>query len=524
MAPRSPTPPPDRLPDPDAAEALRDTEERTSRALAATDTALWEVDLDRGEVTWSANLETLVRRPVDRVAIADAIRWVHAADVERVRAAWAAIAANRSATSVEYRIEWPDGTVRRLLSVGRVVDAEDGRPARLVGSTIDVTDRHAVEMHLRQSQKMDAIGRLAGGVAHDFNNLLTVIQGYGQLLAEKAADAKQASDIREVLHATDRASLLTRQLLAFSQQQVIDPAVLDLNEIVKSLMGLMRRLIGAEVDLVIALGDLVGTVRADKGQLGQVVMNLIVNARDAVPRGGRIMVETDQVEVDAPGVFEGISVAAGRYARLRVRDTGTGMSEETKTRIFEPFFTTKDRGKGTGLGLSTVYGIVTQSGGHIRVQSEVGAGSVFEVWLPISEQMTVVPMAGRTASDRAASERVVLVIEDQDAVRSLVRRILEREGFGVLEASESSRAEMLFDEHKAEIALIVTDVGIPGEKGTDLYRRLASKKPELRVIYMSGQVEETVFADEAHSTREHFLAKPFTAAGLIDVVQDALRE
>jgi signal transduction histidine kinase/CheY-like chemotaxis protein len=518
-----PTPRPDGLLDPDAAQALRDAEERTRRALAANNTALWEVDLDRGEVTWSANLEALVRRPVDHLAIAEAIRWVHAADVERVRAAWAR-AASRGDCNVECRIVWPDGTVRRLLSIGRVVEAERGRPARLVGSTIDVTERHAIEMHLRQSQKMDAISRLAGGVAHDFNNLLTVIQGYGQLLAEKAADAKQASDIREVLHATDRASLLTRQLLAFSQQQVIDPIVLDLNEIVTSRMGLMRRLIGADVDLVIALGDRVGTVRADRGQLGQVVMNLIVNARDAVRRGGRIIVETDQAEIDAPGVFEGISIAAGRYARLRVRDTGPGMSEETKTRIFEPFFTTKDRGKGTGLGLSTVYGIVNQSGGYIRVQSEAGAGSVFEVWLPISEQATVIPVAGEAALGRAASGRVVLVIEDQDALRSLVRRILEREGFGVLEATESSRAEVLFDEHKADIALIVTDVGIPGEKGTDLFRRLASKKPELRVIYMSGQVEETVFGEEAQSTREHFLAKPFTAGGLIDVVQDALRE
>jgi CheY-like chemotaxis protein len=218
-------------------------------------------------------------------------------------------------------------------------------------------------------------------------------------------------------------------------------------------------------------------------------------------------------------------VAAGPYALLRVRDTGSGMSEETKARIFEPFFTTKDRGKGTGLGLSTVYGIVTQSGGHIRVQSEVDAGSVFEVWLPITTQpSSIATKAIKAAPRQTAGERVVLVIEDQDAVRSLVRRILEREGFGVLEASESSRAEMLFDEHQQQIALVVADVGIPGEKGTELFRRLASKKPELRVIYMSGQVEETVFDEDQQTTHERFLAKPFTAAGLIDVVQDALRE
>jgi CheY-like chemotaxis protein len=201
------------------------------------------------------------------------------------------------------------------------------------------------------------------------------------------------------------------------------------------------------------------------------------------------------------------------------------MSEETKVRIFEPFFTTKDRGKGTGLGLSTVYGIVTQSGGHIRVHSEIDSGSVFEVWLPINEQVVRTNHdAPARSPERAASERVVLVIEDQAAVRALVRRILEREGFGVLEAAESSRAEVLFNEHQAEIALVVTDVGIPGEKGPELCRRLASKKPELRVVYMSGQVEEAVLGDEPHTSHERFLAKPFTAAGLIGVVQDALRE
>ena len=525
MAPRElhQSPLPEGTSHPDAEQALRDAEERTRRALAATNTALWEVDLDRREVVWSANLDALVKRPVERFEVEEGLRWVHAADIDRVREAWTATVTNRCAYSVEYRIVWPDGNVRWLLSVGRVVEGERGKPARLIGSTVDVTERHSIETQLRQSQKMEAIGRMAGGIAHDFNNLLTVIQGYGQLLAERASDTKQAAEIREVLQATDRASLLTRQLLAFSRQQVLEPVVLDLNTVVKDLMGLMRRLIGAHIELAVTLAERPSTVRGDKGQLGQVLMNLVVNARDAMPGGGRITVETEQVAVDAPGVFDGIGVASGRYARLRVRDTGIGMTEETRSRIFEPFFTTKDRGKGTGLGLSTVYGIVTQIGGHIRVHSEVDAGSTFEVWLPMTEQ-PVVAAPTAAASKRASDERVVLVIEDQDAVRSLVRRILEREGFGVLEASESSRAEALFDQHQAQIALIVADVGIPGEKGTDLFRRLASKKPELRVVYMSGQIEENALGDDRQRPHERFLAKPFTAAGLIGVVQDALRE
>jgi signal transduction histidine kinase/CheY-like chemotaxis protein len=510
---------------PDTERVLREADERIKGALAATNIAVWELDLQSGVVTWSANLDSLVKRPLNCFSIEEVLQVVHPADAERVRAACMATITNRSAYSVEFRVVWPDGTVRWLLSVGRVVDGGAGTHTRLIGSAVDVTDRRALEIQLRQSQKMEAIGRLAGGIAHDFNNLLTVIHGYGQLLADKAGDSKQAAEVREVLHAADRASLLTRQLLAFSGQQVLDPVVVHLNTVVKELMGLVRRLIGADIELVVTLGARVGSVLADKGQLGQVIMNLVVNARDAMPRGGRLTVETDEVEVGAATVVEGVGVGAGRYARILVRDTGTGMSEETKVRIFEPFFTTKDRGKGTGLGLSTVYGIVTQSGGHIRVHSEIDSGSVFEVWLPINEQVVRTNHdAPARSPERAASERVVLVIEDQAAVRALVRRILEREGFGVLEAAESSRAEVLFNEHQAEIALVVTDVGIPGEKGPELCRRLASKKPELRVVYMSGQVEEAVLGDEPHTSHERFLAKPFTAAGLIGVVQDALRE
>jgi two-component system, cell cycle sensor histidine kinase and response regulator CckA len=501
--------------------ALRDADERTKAALAATSTAVWEVDLERGEVVWSANVDALVKRPLDRFDVVDGLRSVHPADAARVRAACMSTVKTRQPYSVEFRVIWPDGTVRWLLSAGRVIEALDGKPPRLIGSTVDVTERHALEMQLRQSQKMDAVGRLAGGVAHDFNNLLTVIQGYAQLVADKALEPKQAAEIGEVLQATEQATLLTRQLLAFSRQQVLDPAAYELNAMVTELMGLMRRLIGADIELVVTLGDDVGLVWADKGQIGQVIMNLVVNARDAMPMGGRITVETDRMEVSSAGAVAG--AAAGRYARLMVRDTGMGMSEETKARIFEPFFTTKERGKGTGLGLSTVYGIVTQSSGHIRVQSEPGSGCTFEVWLPITDQgARQRPVAIQQPERRVTAERVVLVVEDQAAVRALVRRILEREGFGVLEAADSSDAEAVFEKHRDQISLVVTDVIMPGEKGPDLFKRLAVKKPTLRVVYMSGHIEESVFGEGG--SHERFLSKPFTAAGLIGVVQDALRD
>jgi two-component system cell cycle sensor histidine kinase/response regulator CckA len=505
-------------------QALQDAD-RTRAALRATGTAVWELDLECGEVTWSANLATLVKRPLERFSVKEGLRWVHAEDAGRVRAACMATLKNHSAYSVEFRVMWPDGTVRWLLSVGRVVERVDGQPARLIGSTIDVTDRRTLEVQLRQSQKLEAVGLLAGGFAHDFNNLLTVIQGYAQLVADKAGDAQQSFEIGEVVQAADRAGELTQQLLAFSRHQTLAPAPFDLNVIINDLVRLRRPSIGGDVDLVVSLADRVGSVCADKEQMGQAIVNLVTNAREAMPHGGRITVETDQVEIAHAGAVDGVGVDAGQYARVTVRDTGTGMSEDTKARIFEPFFTTKAPGQGSGLGLSTAYGIVRQSGGHLRVQSEPGAGSAFEIWLPLTDQ-TPQPAAEATPEHTrsAGGHRVVLVIEDQTAVRTLVRRILEREGFGVLEAAEPAYAEVLFDEHKAEIALVVTDILMPGEKGPDLFRRLALKKPDLRVVYMSGHIEETALGEEGCPIEGPFLAKPFTGAGLIGVVEDALRE
>jgi CheY-like chemotaxis protein len=335
---------------PDTERAIREERERTRSALAASNTAVWELDLDSGFVIWSANLDALIKRPVDRIGLEESLRLVHPADAERVRAACLAAKNDRSSCNLEFRLIWPDGTVRWLQAIGRVLEAAGGLPSRLVGATVDVTERRARDSQL-------------GGIAHDFNNLLAVIQGYGQVLAEKVSTSKQAADIREVLQATDRARLLARQLLSLTRHEVVTPEP--------------------------------------------------AGATGCVPK---------------------------------------------------------------------------------------------------------------PAPKRAGAVRKVLVIEDQPAVRALVRRILERDGFGVLEAAESSRAERLFDANQAEIALVITDVGIPGEKGTDLLRRLASKNPELRVVYMSGQVEEAVLGDEPHAPHRRFLAKPFTAAGLVAAVKDALRD
>jgi signal transduction histidine kinase/CheY-like chemotaxis protein len=428
--------------------------------------------------------------------------------------------------SVQNRALWPDGTIRWLTGAGRVHLGEHGAPVRGVGISLDVTERHTLEQQYRQAQKMEAIGQLAGGVAHDFNNLLTAILGYAALLAEEFAvgDPKRA-DIEEIRKAGERAAGLTRQLLAFSRQQVMQSTILDLNGLTNNLANMLRRLIGEHIELNLSLSSDLGSVKADPGQLEQVIMNLAVNARDAMALGGRLTVETANIELDdAYGKSHGIApFSAGSFVMLAVSDTGIGMDEVTKRRIFEPFFTTKPRDQGTGLGLATVYGIVKQSGGYVWVYSEPGQGTTFKIYLPrIDEPAAALSEADVSKEVIDRGSETILLVEDEESVRVLSRILLERAGYLVLDAANPQEALATISGYAEPIDLLLTDVMMPGESGPELFRHLIAARPETRVLYISGYADQAIVSRGVLEAGVPFLQKPFSAAGLARKVREVL--
>jgi PAS domain S-box-containing protein len=394
----------------------------------------------------------------------------------------------------------------------------------LVSASIrDVTDRVQLEALLRQSQRMEAVGQLAGGVAHDFNNLLTAILGYAELVGLRADVPKSArEEIGEIRKAAERAAALTRQLLAFSRKQVLEPVVLGVNELVSNLEKMLRRLIGEDVDLVTLLDPSVSNVRADAGQLEQVIVNLVVNARDAMPRGGRLTIETAEADLDEAYAQRHVAVRPGRYVMVAVSDTGTGMDAETKARIFEPFFTTKEKGKGTGLGLSTVYGIVKQSGGNIWVYSEPGKGTTFKVYLPRVEEILAEGAPRSQDSLPAVGTETVLVVEDEPSIRTLSRRVLEARGYRVLEAGNGKDALERVRGEEGPIHLLLTDLVMPDMPGTELASRLEQLRPGVRVLFMSGYTDDGVVRNGLLGSGRAFLQKPFTPTILANKVREIL--
>ena len=386
-------------------------------------------------------------------------------------------------------------------------------------------ERRQLEGQLLQSQKMEAMGRLAGGVAHDFNNLLTPILVYAQLTARALPPEERGlrEDLGEIERAAKRAADLIRQLLAFSRRQMVEPKVLNLNILVLELDKLLRRTVGEDVELLTLLGPNLGSVKIDPGQMEQVLVNLVVNARDAMPAGGKITIETSNVALDEEYARVHPDVSAGEYVRVAVSDTGSGMTEEVKARIFEPFYTTKEVGKGTGLGLSTCYGIVVQSGGHITVDSEPGGGTTVNIYLPQIEEPVARPDG---QGDRAAlprgSERVLLV-EDEPSVRRTASRILTDQGYSVLEASNGDEALSLSKRHAdGEIDLLLTDVVMPLMGGMELAERFKEPHASAKVIYTSGYVDETAIGREAPDRDGDFVQKPFTAEALARKVREVL--
>jgi PAS domain S-box-containing protein len=386
----------------------------------------------------------------------------------------------------------------------------------------EVTERKRLEQQLRQAQKMEAVGRLAGGVAHDFNNLLTIISGYSDLLLEHPGTVEPMQGYaNEIRNASSRAATLTRQLLAFSRQQVLAPRVLDLNAVVANIEKMLKRLIGEDVDLVTVLAENLWPVKGDPGQLEQVLLNLAVNARDAMPKGGTLTIETANVEMDRSQAQRHFPISPGPYVLLAVSDTGIGMNAEIQARIFEPFFTTKEKGKGTGLGLATVYGIVKQSGGYIWVFSEVGKGATFKIYLPRSDE-DIESVARRDRTKAQQGTETLLLVEDEDAVRSLVRNVLQENGYNVLEAGGGEEALRVSEEYRGPIDLLVTDVVMPQMSGPELARCLANSHPQTKVLYISGYTDYAGLQLGGLDTGAGFLQKPFSPEALARKVREVL--
>jgi PAS domain S-box-containing protein len=388
----------------------------------------------------------------------------------------------------------------------------------------DVTETRTLELQLRQAQKMEAIGRLAGGIAHDFNNLLMVISGYSEFLLERLGpDPRLRGPAQEISNATQRATSLTRQLLAFSRKQMLAPKVLDLNEVVAENLKMLTRMIGEDIDLVMVPGPTLGAVRADPGQIDQVIMNLAVNARDAMPQGGKLIIETANVTLDENFTRTHSPLTAGDYVMLAISDTGVGMDNETQSRIFEPFFTTKGA-KGTGLGLSTVYGIVKQSGGFIFVDSQPQRGTAFRAYFPRVDGREDVAAAqdsvGLPRADRG--QETILLVEDEINLRRLARQYLETQGYKILEAEDGAAALQIVAGHQGAIDLLLTDVIMPGMNGRELAAQIAKLLPDVRVLYMSGYTENAVGQDGTLDAGINLLQKPFSLPALKDRVREVL--
>jgi len=524
--------------------ARQQSEQRYRDLIQGLDAIVWEADARTFAFSFvSRRAETVLGFPVERW-LREPDFWVtriHPDDREAaLRGMREALAAGRD-HEFEYRAVAADGREVWLRDIVRVVKDGDEPIRTLRGLTVDLTELRRSERALRQSeeqlrqaQKMDAVGKLAGGIAHDFNNLLMIIRGDSDLMLRRLPAGHplrpNAEGIRE---AADQAATLTRQLLAFSRKQVLAPRLVDLNAIVASVHAMLQRLLGETINLVMVTAPDLGGVTADPGQLEQMILNLCVNARDAMPDGGRLTVRTENVDLDEAAAGRWSDGRPGPYVMLEVSDTGAGMDEETRSHLFEPFFTTKEQGKGTGLGLSTVYGIVKQSGGHIAVESEVGRGSTFRIYLP---RVAAPPPAEPRRAPEPATARgsapgeslapgrgeTILLVEDAQRVRAVVREILEMTGYTVLEARHGAEAVEVATRHAGPIHLLVTDVVMPQMSGRELAQRLATLRPDLKVLYMSGYTDDAIVRHGVLASGIAFLSKPFTPDALALKVRELL--
>ena len=526
---------------PAVARALKDKQCRTERSQAelrqaaserkhrelinSLNAVVWEAHPETFTVTYiSPQVETLLGYPKERwLGSVDA--WAHAIHPDdrdaTLSAAHDGTKSLRNHT-LEYRMIAADGRTVWVRDMVTVV-VEGGRAVNLCGVLVDITKRKEMETQLRQAQKMEAVGLLAGGIAHDFNNMLTVIIGHTDMIISRFGhEDPLQSDLAEIKSAGQRAAALTQQLLAFSRRQFLQPHVLDLNAVIADIIKMLRRLVSEHIELVMILDPGLARVKADRGQLEQIIMNLVVNARDVLPQGGRISITTGNVELDEGYVRDHAGAKPGPYVMLAVGDTGPGMDAETQTHIFEPFFTTKEMGKGTGLGLATVYGIIKQSGGYIEVDSAPGKGATFRIYLPQTKE-AIEPAAPAIIPDRPLTgTETVLLVEDEDQVRKFILMLLQKHGYTVFEAGRGEEALRICDEHQDPIHLLFSDMVMPGLNGRELAIRVMAIRPETRVLLMSAYTRDAVEQLALMAPGTPFLKKPFSIESLLRKVREVL--
>jgi two-component system, cell cycle sensor histidine kinase and response regulator CckA len=485
----------------------------------------WVAELDGTDhLGWSRETHRIFGvEPDEFVGTSDAFfAFVHPDDCAAVHAASEAAQRQGSRYEIDHRIVRTDGSVRWVREEADVLRDSTGRAIRLIGTVQDITDRRLLEDQLRQSQKMEAIGRLAGGIAHDLNNALTAIAGYSELaLSAVPGDHPARADVQEIRRAAERAASVTRQLLAFSRKQLLEPRLFDLNETVGSIARLLSRIVGHDIRIHTRLSRDIRPILGDPGQVEQAIVNLAVNARDAMPSGGDLTLTTSRETIDETFARTHVPMPAGEYIVLCVTDTGQGMSSETKARIFEPFFTTKAPGKGTGLGLSMVYGTLKQIGGFIFVDTESGRGTTFNLYFPPAPDAVLLPSLERGAVLPEARRYTLLVAEDEDAVRHLVASALREERYTLLLTSSAEEALHIADTHEGPIDLLLTDAIMPGKSGVTLAQTLVDRWPSLRVIFMSGYTDEDL-SIAGIQTPAPILQKPFTPRDLRRRIRDAL--
>lgn len=508
-----------------AEEAFRKTQKALQELINSIDGIVWEADANTFQFSFvSFQAERLLGFPVEQWLNEPDFWMNHTYEGDREWAVGYCVQCTQDLKNheLEYRMVAADGRQVWLRDIITVI-VEDNRAVKIRGVMVDITERKRLEEQLRQSQKLEAIGRLAGGVAHDFNNLLTVINGYSDLLLNILSDNDPSRrDLEQIKKAGERAASLTMQLLAFSRQQILQPQILDINLIVIDMDRILRRLIGEHIELVAKPQPGLERIKADPNQLEQVIMNLAVNARDAMPHGGELTIETANVTLDENYTQQHVNVTPGPHVMLAISDTGSGMDAQTIAHIFEPFFTTKEVGKGTGLGLATVYGIVTQSGGHLQVHSEIDHGTTFKIYFPIIKETAKASDQGIKQDHGSDGLETILLVEDDPSVRALIHSVLEKSDYTVLEAGNGLEALEVSRKYPDTVDLLLTDVVMPKMGGRELAKNLASLHPAIKVLYISGYTHDTMLSHGIFDLKTAFLHKPFTPEELIRKVREVL--